>query len=165
MRSHEAESVVQAPVDAVFAHIDDPVRLSAHMSKSSWMMGGGRMSVEVDERRGQAVGSTIRLQGRVLGLRLAVEEIVTERNPPLRKVWQTIGTPRLLVIGHYRMGFELAPLGSCSGLRVFIDYSIPPGSWPARLLGHYYAQWCVHRMISDAVRHYAARAKEPGLSR
>ena len=59
IRSHEAEGVVRAPVDAVFAHIDDPVRLSAHMSESSWIMAGSRMSVETDEGRGQAVGSTV----------------------------------------------------------------------------------------------------------
>ena len=83
---------------------------------------------------------------------------MTERNPPLRKVWETIGTPRLLVIGHYRMGFELAPLSSGCRLRVFIDYSIPPQSWLGRLLGNYYARWCVRRMVSDAARHFDAPA-------
>ena len=39
----------------------------------------------------------------------SVEEIVTARQPPLRKVWRTIGVPRLLVIGEYRMGIEITP--------------------------------------------------------
>ena len=42
----EASAFVTAPVDSVFAYVDDPAQLSAHMGKSSWMMGGGRMQTE-----------------------------------------------------------------------------------------------------------------------
>jgi hypothetical protein len=38
----EQSAFVAAPADSVFAYADDPARLSSHMSKSSWMMGGGR---------------------------------------------------------------------------------------------------------------------------
>ena len=116
------------------------------------------MTTELDEGRGRQVGSRIRLAGRVFGVELSVEEIVTERSPPLRKVWETIGTPRLLVIGHYRMGFELAAQGSSSMLRVFIDYALPqraPVWWLGRLLGRQYARWCTQRMVEDAAKHFA----------
>jgi hypothetical protein len=81
------------------------------MSESSWMMAGGRMETKLDASRGQAVGSRIGMSGRVLGIDLEVEEVVTERNPPRRKVWETTGAPKLLVIDHYRMGFEIVPEG------------------------------------------------------
>jgi hypothetical protein len=45
------------------------------------------------------------MSGRVAGLALLVEEVVTERNPPYLKVWETRGHPRLLVIGDYRLDF------------------------------------------------------------
>ena len=108
-RHYESSSLVEAPAERVFAHLDDHSRLSEHMSKSSWMMGGGSMSTEVDERGGRTVGSRIRLAGTVCGVALSVEEIVTEHRPPHAKTWETIGTPRLLVVGAYRMGFELTP--------------------------------------------------------
>lgn len=158
---YESRAVVSAPADRVFAHIDDHSRLSSHMSESSWAMGGGRMEVEFDDGRGQKVGSRIRLAGRVLGVELSVEEVVTERNPPSRKVWETTGTPKLLVIGHYRMGFELSPRGEYSALRVFIEYESPPGPavrWLGRLFGGYYARWCTRRMVDDAVKHFAPPA-------
>lgn len=94
------------------------------------------MKTELDEGRGQKVGSRIRLAGRVLGIQLSVEEMVTERVPPHRKVWKTTSAPKLLVIGHYRMGFELSPQGNGSMLRAFIDYVLPrkaPDRWLARL--------------------------------
>lgn len=116
------------------------------------------MAIEVDEGRGQKVGSRIRLAGRVLGIPLSVDEIVTQRDPPHRKVWETTGSPRLLVIGRYRMGFELLPQGEVSLLRVFIEYALPenaPARWLGRLFGGFYAKWCTERMRDDAVRHFA----------
>jgi hypothetical protein len=122
------------------------------------MMAGGSMNIEFDEGRGKAVGSKIRLTGRVLGAPLSVEEVVTEHTPPRRKVWETTGVPNLLVIGNYRMGFEVAPSPSGAELRVFIDYSLPtslPGRWLGWLLAPFYATWCTRRMAQDASKHFA----------
>lgn len=151
---------VQSPVEQVFAHLDDHARLSSHMSKPSWSTGGGRLEIQIDEGRGQKVGSRIRLSGRVVGVDLSVEEIVVERDPPRRKVWETIGAPKLLVIGHYRMSFELAAYGSGSLLGVLIEYALPeraPARWLGRLFGRYYARWCTQQMVDDAVNHFEAR--------
>ena len=160
-RRYESTGVVRAPVDRVFALLDDHARLSAHMSKPSWKLGGGRMVVQFDEGRGQALGSRIRLTGRVFGVQLSVEEVVTVREPPRRKVWETIGTPTLLVIGQYRMGFELSPQDDDCLLRVSLDYALPgeaPARWLARCFGRTYARWCTQRMVEDAVSYFAAPA-------
>ena len=69
---YESNAIVRSPVNQAFAYIDDPTRLSSHMSESSWKMGGGRMEVVLDEGRGQKVGSQIRLVGRVFGIELSV---------------------------------------------------------------------------------------------
>jgi hypothetical protein len=159
MYHYETRAMVEALVERVFAHMDDHARLTSHMSESSWMTGGGSMQVEVDAARGQKIGSWIRLSGKILGVTLAVEEIVTERTPPRRKVWETTGVPRLLVIGRYRMGFEIAPREAGSHVTVFIDYALPKGvltRWLGSVLGGYYARWCTERMVADAVRHFAS---------
>ena len=161
---YESNGLVQSPMDQVFAHIDDHTRLSSHMSEPSWRTGGGRMETELDEGRGQKVGSRIRLSGRVFGVELSVEEIVTQRNPPRRKVWETTGAPKLLVIDHYRMGFELSPRGNVSMLRVFIEYTLPErglARWLGRLFGRYYARWCTQQMVDDAVKHFETRPATP----
>jgi len=161
-RHDESSALVSASPERVFALIDDHERLASHMSQSSWRMDGGRMKTILDERRGQKVGSHIRVSGRVLGLELSLDEVVTEREPPTRKVWETVGSPRLLVIGTYRMGFEVTPRGSDSLLRVFIDYALPsawPERWLGRVFGGYYAHWCTQSMVNDAVRQFASSAK------
>ena len=159
--SYESSAVVRAPADRVFAYIDDHTRLSSHMTKSSWRMGGGRMRVELDEGLGKKVGSRIRLAGRVFGIELSVEETVTERVPPRRKVWETTGSPKLLVIGQYRMGFELLPNVEQTNLRVFIEYALPvraPARWLGLLLAGSYARWCTRQMVDDAVKYFELSA-------
>lgn len=146
---------IPATASEVFALVDDQARLAGHMSQRSWAMGGGSMALESDAGQGKVVGSRVRLHGIVWGLRLSLEEAVVERTPPYRKVWETIGEPRLLVIGRYRMGFEIEPLGSSSRLKIFIDYDRPSGRatrWLGVLFGGRYARWCTERMASDAAR-------------
>lgn len=155
---YEASAVVRARAEDVFRFVDDPMALASHMGKSSWRTGGGRMSMEFDAGGGRVPGSRIVMRGSVMGLQLELEEIVYERDVPRRKTWATVGTPRLLVIGHYRMGFSIEPAAEHSSLRVFIDYELPAGGLP-RLLGllfaGFYARWCVDRMLDDAARHFS----------
>jgi len=77
----------------------------------------------------------------------------SDRTPPLRKVWEIVGSPRLLVIGSYQMGFDIEARGPASFLRVFIDYEIPttPLGW---LFGRYYARWCTKSMVAAAAQHF-----------
>lgn len=159
-RHRQASVQVAATPERLFAHLDDQTRLAAHMARPSMMMGGGRMTYDFDERRGQAVGSHIRMGGRAFGLELFVDEVVTERIPPRRKVWRTVGRPRLIIIGDYEMGFEATPAPDGCALRVWIDYELAPAG-PGRLvpaLADAYARWCVERMASDARRTFGAVA-------
>ena len=157
-RTDEATVEVRALPDRLFDHLDDPARLGTHMEKPSMMMMGGRMTYELDEAKGRTVGSVIKMGGTILGVRLFVEEVVTERDPPRRKVWETRGQPRILIIGAYRMGFEITPaVGHCE-LRVFIEYDVVPspiGRALGGLIAPLYARWCVKRMAEDARLRFA----------
>ena len=153
----ESNIDVNAAASDIFSLLDDHSRLSAHMTKPSWMMAGSVMTLEFDASEGRSVGAFISLTGRVLGIPLSVEEVVKERNPPQRKVWNTIGSPHLLVIGAYRMGYEIMPTSPHSHLRVFIDYALPDGPVSyllGRLFGNCYARWCTQRMTNDAATHF-----------
>ena len=150
---YEDRATISAPPESVFEFLDNPERLAGHMSKPSWKMGGGRMMVDVDAGRGQVVGSHIRLNGHAFGFPLGLDEVVTKRDPPHTKEWETVGEPRLFVIGAYRMGFEVRPSGRGSDLRIYIDYRLPSRKpWLGSLLGPMYARWCVRMMLDDARR-------------
>lgn len=149
----EASTTVESPVGKVFAALDDHKRLAGHMSKPSLMMAGATMTIETDPLEGKAVGSEIRLRGRVVGIPIFVVERVVEYTAPFHKVWQTTTEPKLLVIGSYRMGFELTPQMQATVLRVWIDYALPSAFFTrliGRILAGFYAQWCVNQMVRDA---------------
>jgi polyketide cyclase/dehydrase/lipid transport protein len=162
-RHYEQSALISASPDSVFAYVDDQTRLSSRMNRPSWRMGGGRMEIQLDNDRGQSVGSHIRLRARVFGIPLFVDEVVTKRNPPQNKVWETTDSPELLVIEHYRMGFEITPSEAASTLRVFIDYALPDKP-PARWLGYLFARrsaaWCTNQMVKDALAHFAGAIPE-----
>lgn len=160
LHHREARALVAAPPRAVFERLDDQTRLAEHMGRPSAMMGGGRMTYEFDALRGQAVGSHIRMGGEAFGLRLFVDEVVTLRDPPRRKVWRTTGEPRLIIMGAYEMGFEIDESAHGCDLRVWIDYALPARGWARRApgLAALYARWCVRRMVADAVQHFSVAA-------
>lgn len=151
----EAAAVVDAPAPLTFNYLDDRALLGTHMQRRSWMMMGGRMTYAFE---GRAVGSVIKLAGRVLGVTVEVAEVVTEREPSRRKVWETVGFPGMWVIADYRMGFDLSPDShGATRLRVFIDYVLPSsliGRALGKLFAKPYARWCVTRMASDAAQHF-----------
>ncbi len=159
-RHYEDSAVINASAKNLFAYIDDQSRFSSHMVKSSLMMGGGRMDVRTDSGHGKRIGSHIRLSGKAFGISLFLDEVVTQYDPPHRKVWQTSKTPKLLVIGQYKMGLEINSKGGKSRLKMFIDYELPQ-SWRTRWLGYLfsglYARWCVRQMLQDACKYFAYR--------
>ena len=156
----ESTALVAASPEVLFDWLDDPTRLGAHMSGSSVMMGGGAMSYELDNDQGRALGSRIKMNGQAFGIDLFVEEVITQREPPSRKAWRTVGKPRLVVLGGYEMGFNIRPTGGGSRLRVWIGYELPERGLGRRIpvLGALYARWCVRQMVNDAVRHFGAVA-------
>ena len=61
-----SEVLLAVGAACLFAHLDDHRRLASHMEKPSMMTAGASMRIDTDERHGQAVGSVIRMTGRVL---------------------------------------------------------------------------------------------------
>ena len=153
-----ASGKIAAEPEAVFDYLDDHANLSSHMSGRSWMMFGTKMELFMDEGRARTVGSRFGFCGKVFGLPLRVEQRVVQRRPPSMKAWETVGTPRLWVIGPYRMQFEISPAAHGVKLDVNLEYDLPTAGKPwllGKLFGRTYGRWCVARMVSDAAAHFA----------
>ncbi len=149
---------LKASVAEAFAYLSDPQKLSSHMGKSSWMMGGAAMSIRLDEKNGKTLGSEIVLEGKMMGMPLFVREIVTECVPPTKKTWETRGPQKMIVIDQYQMGFEISEEKNELGLTVFINYNTPQtgiGKWFGNSVASRYAKWCVRQMADDANAHFS----------
>ena len=162
-RHFEATVRIEAPPAVLFDKMDDHDWLAAHMMKPSAMMAGSAMAIDTDARHGRAVGSTIAMSGRIMGFGLRLIETVTVREPPYRKAWETVGAPRLLVIGRYRMGFAIEPDAGASRLTMSIDYDDPPPPWRwlGRLLGGTYARWCTRSMVNGVAGFFRPTGDQP----
>lgn len=157
IRHYEENVEVNANAESIFTYADDHTNFSSHMNKSSWMMGGGKMETQVDEGKGKEIGSHIQMHGNVLGFKLFLDEVIVKYEPPYYKAWETIGDLSLLVIDHYRLGFDIKPDNPNARFRVYIDYNLPQsvGSQTlGHLFGRVYAKWCVQQMIKGVVDHF-----------
>ena len=153
----EARSTIHATPTAVFDYLDAPARFGMHMSRRSAMMFGGQMGVVADALEGREIGSIIRLSGAFAGIPISVAQVITDRAPPTRKVWETLPQAQLLILEAYRMGFSLEGEGPVSSLRVWIQYRpTVHGLWAAAawLFAGLYAQWCLDSIVKDVSRHF-----------
>ena len=161
-RHSDAECDLRAAPSSIFEYIDRPERLSAHMARRSWQLAGASMAIETDADGGRAVGSRIRLTGRMLGIYLYVEGKVVQHEPPNLKAWETVGEPHLLVIGRYRITVSIDAHGDRSHVTIAIDYALPtnaPWRWLGMFFGPMYAGWCVRQMAQDLVHQFSAPGK------
>lgn len=137
---------------SVFARLDDHRRLARHMERPSWQLLGSHLTLEIDPGPND-VGQHMRWRGRIAGLRVWADEVVIERAAPTRKVWETVGLVRLLVIGAYRMGFAIEAHDRGSRVVIRLDYALPeraPWRWLGLAFGKSYARWCMERMMQEA---------------
>lgn len=152
-RHYSEAAALNSTAAEVFAFADDFQKLSSHMTASSRMMMGSSMQTSFDADGGRSVGSHVIMRGRMMGTDLFLDEVVRVREPLQRKEWETVGSPQLLVIGRYRLGFEIASIRQLAELRVFIGYDLPSAPvWRflGRFFGPLYAKWCVRQMIEGA---------------
>ena len=72
----------------------------------------------------------------------------------------TIATPvawAAVMLGAYRMGFEVAQTGGECRVYVFIDYNLPVSLWLQPLawwMNRAYAVWCVDQMLSAVTEEF-----------
>jgi hypothetical protein len=148
---------IQAPMERVFAHVDDIRNVGWHMTeRSSMAMMGSRLKLEILSERPTGLGATYRYTGTIMGLSIDFSESVTEYVPPREKVWRTLGEPRLWIIASYEMRLAIEPLSAASSrLTISIVYDLPRSAFwriVGLLLARSYSRWCLRQMLQDVRR-------------
>lgn len=155
---HYQESIfIPASPEDIFDYVDDHSNFYSHVIKFTKLL-GGRMELQFDDGQGKSVSSHIRLFGNVLGKSLSLEEVVTKRERPSVKSWETVGTPNFLVVGKYQytINIELKDKGSL--LFVTFDFSPPEKSgWLRRSISNVYAKICAREMAKMTRKYFVKR--------
>lgn len=152
MKSTHKTIAIQASPEKVFAQMDDFSKTGMHMSESSMMMMGSKLTLEQLSPNPSGLGAKYRWYGKMMGMTIDFEEKVTKWEPPKLKEWETIGDAQIIIMRWYRMGFKITPSENGTIVLMSISYE-PPKAWFFRmlsfLLGPLYCNWCLNNMLND----------------
>lgn len=143
---------IRAPVEKVFAFMDDLAKTGMHMSERSMMMMGSKLKLEHTSGPEKGEGAVFRWSGKVAGLPVDFTEAVFRWKENEEKIWETVGSPQMIILGWYRMRLSTKPGGEGTSVSLEIEYAPPKGFFYRLLylgLAGWYANWCLSKMLGD----------------
>ncbi len=160
MKSRHKTIAIQAPPEKVFAQMDDFSKTGMHMSESSMMMMGSKLTLEQLSPNAVGLNAKYRWYGKMMGMNMDFTQVVTKWMPPKLKEWETIGDAQIIIMRWYRMGFEITPSENGTMVTISIAYE-PPKGWFYRLLsflfGGIYCNWCLNNMLNDTKKAFESQ--------
>ena len=139
--------------EQVFKCIVDIGVTGMHMTQSSMMMMGSKLSLNFLTAYHTGFGSKYRWTGKILGMPMDFTVEVIKWIFPKEKIWETIGDAKLIIYSWYMMHLMVTPTPNGSKAELSISYEKPKG-FINRLLSFlfadWYCRWCLKHMLDDA---------------
>lgn len=136
----------------VFAQMDDFSKAGMHMSESSMMMMGSKLSLEQLSINPTGIDAKYRWYGKMMGMTLDFTETVTKWERDKLKEWETVGNAKIIIMSWYRMWFDISPCETGTIAKISISY-LPPKEWYYKILSfffaNWYCNWCLNNMLND----------------
>ena len=149
--------------EKVFAQMDDFSKTGMHMSESSMMMMGSKLKLEQLSPNPAGVDAKYHWYGRMMGMTIDFNEIVTKWQPPKLKEWETVGKAKIIIMSWYRMWFEITPAENGTIAKLSISY-LPPTPWFYKILSFFFAKlycnWCLNNMLNDTRNELEKNSKQ-----
>lgn len=145
--------LIHSDVHKIFTYMDNLGNTGMHMTKSSMPMMGSKLQLEQLSESATGLNSKFRWFGKIMGLRMDFTVVVTTWIKDSEKVWETIGTAKMIILSWYRMRLFLSPEGTNTLTELSIDYTLPKNIFfkvIAFFLAPWYANWCLDNMLQDS---------------
>lgn len=155
MKTIARTETYKASPEVVFDHLDDLGVTGMHMTQSSMMMMGSKLDVTFLTEKKKGLGTKYRWTGKMMGIKMDFTVEVTKWITGVGKIWETIGTPRLIIYSWYRMALKLSPKGDGTEATMSIAYEKPNGFFNkilCFLFADWYCRWCLKNMLGDCKR-------------
>lgn len=153
----------KASISEVFEKLDDLGVTGTHMTESSMMMMGNRLSLTYLSPNRTGLNSKYRWQGKMMGMPMDFTVLVTKWVANQEKIWETIGNADLIIYSWYRMSLNVYGTPGGTLAEMSISYKRPEGFWP-RLLSFLFADvyciWCLNKMLNDARKAIQAKSQQ-----
>jgi hypothetical protein len=155
MKTLSRKETFPASAQIVFETIDDLGVTGMHMTKSSMMMMGSKLTLQFLTSNKTGFGSRYRWTGKMMGLAMDFTVEVTKWVNGVEKVWETIGKTKLIIYSWYRMELFVNETNGKTEAELSISYEKPKGFFNkivSFLLADWYCRWCLRKMLGDAKR-------------
>jgi hypothetical protein len=152
MRTIHKIKKYQASPEEVFDYLDDLGVTGMHMTKSSMPMMGGKMDLQFLTPQKRGPHTKYRWTGKALWWKLDFTVVVTRWIRGLEKIWETIGTPNLVIYSWFRINLKIESNSQESIAHLSISYEKPTGFFNqilCFLVGGQYGRWCLKNMLND----------------
>ena len=152
MTTKSKSLLIHSTPEKVFAQMDDFSKTSMHMSESSMMMMGSKLTLEQLSKNATGVGASYRWYGKMMGMTMDFSETVTKWEQNKLKEWETIGYAKIIIMSWYRMWFEISPTENSTMAKISISYLLPK-EWYFKILSFFFAtwycNWFLNNMLND----------------
>lgn len=151
IRSLKKEIVIHAAQEDVFSFMDDLSKTGMHMSEKSMMMMGSKLALEHLSGPARGVGAVYHWHGKVMGMRIDITEKITTWIENREKIWETIGRPKIILLGWYRMILKTSAVKEGTLTSLQIDFTPPEGFFYRilySLFSGWYCNWCLTNMLN-----------------
>lgn len=153
MKTISRTQVFQQEPKQVFDCIDDLGITGMHMTQSSTMMMGSKLTLQYLTENHRGLGSKYRWTGNMMGMKMDFTVDVTGWTDSVEKTWETIGEAKLIIYSWYRMHLLVARKENLTVTELSITYKKPARWWQKTLsffLADWYCNWCLKSMLTDA---------------
>jgi len=155
MKTIARTEIYNATPEIVFDHLDDLGVTGMHMTQSSMMMMGSKLDLKFLTEKKKGLGTKYRWTGKMMGIKMDFTVEVTKWIPGVEKIWETIGTPQLIIYSWYRMALKLTAREEGTEATMSIAYEKPKGFFNrilCFLFADWYCRWCLKSMLGDCKR-------------
>jgi hypothetical protein len=152
MKTITRTEVYNAPHEKVFKCIDDLGVTGAHMTQSSGMMMGNKLTLEFLTEQHTGLGTKYGWTGKMMGLPMDFTVEVTKWISGKEKVWETIGESKMIIYSWYQMHL-ITDVMFNNGTKadLSISYKKPKGFFNKILcffFADWYCRWCLKKMLA-----------------
>ena len=153
MKNLQKEIIIQVVPEKVFAYMDNINNTGMHMTKSSKPMMGSKLELKQLSENATRLNSKFRWFGKMIWFTMDFTVVVTKWIKDKEKVWETIGTAKMIIMDRYQMRLVISPEGGNTKAELSIAYTKPKNIFfkvIAFFFAQLYANWCLSNMLQDS---------------
>ena len=152
MKTLKRSTTYPFPSDIVFQCLDNLGVTGMHMTQSSMMMMGSKLDLKFLTENHTGMGTKYRWTGKMMGIKMDFSVEVTKWVKDEEKIWETTGTPKMIIYSWYQMHLQLTKFPGSTSAELSISYEKPDGLFYqllSFLFADWYCRWCLKHMLED----------------